>query len=159
MSISLSITFTSFYWVALTLNAFSVFSFICLLFRVASTVFFFVRRALPGNVDICKEANGCTSHLYRCGTLCFDVNIWNVNSVYSSAWVSSNTNKTVNPFSLCVCELIRDMPLPCCGFVSVIIRLQGVAATVLQLCHCPYLSLFTSYQRSMRCDTRIFFFG
>lgn len=95
------------------LNAYSPFSFICLLwrrthFQVASTVFFFVLSSLSGNVDICKEANGWTSHPDRYNALYFDVNIWNVKPVYSSAWVSSDTNKTVNPFSLCVCILIWE---------------------------------------------------
>ena len=63
---------------------------------------FFVLFALPGNVDICKEANGCNSHPGRHGALCSDVNISNVNPVHSSAWISCTTNTTVNPFSLCV---------------------------------------------------------
>lgn len=142
-SIFLGRKFKSFYQVALNLlNAYSPFSIICLLwrrtpFQVASTVFFFVLSALPGNVDKCKEANGCTSHPDRYTALYFDVNIWNVNPVYGSAWVSSDTNKTVNPLSLCVHINLRDMPLPCCGFFYVIAKLQGAPATVLQLCHCP----------------------
>lgn len=83
-----------------------LFSFICLLWRrrrrtsfckYPQQCFRFVLRALPGNVDICKEANGCTSHPGSHGALCFDVNIWNVKPVHSSAWVSSDTNRTVNP--------------------------------------------------------------
>lgn len=87
-------------------------------FKVPSTAFCFVLGPLPETVDICKETNGCTSHPGRHSAFCFDVNIWNVSPVHSSAWESSNTNKTVSPFSLCegVCINLKDMPLPSCEF-------------------------------------------
>ena len=90
--------------------------------------------------------------------LCFDVNIQNVSLVHSSAWASSWTNKTVNLFSLCACINLWDMPLSCCGFAYFITMVQGAPASVLQLCHCPLLSLFTSYQGSLRCGPKLFSF-
>lgn len=125
--------------------------------------FGFVLRLLRGTVDICKEANGCSSHAGgRAAFSCLDVNIWNATPDRGSEWVSSDTNRTVNPFSflllrgcVCACANRRDMPLPCCEFVYFIADTQGAPATVLKRRRCPQSSSLASYRGSLRCDTKL----
>ena len=90
--------------------------------------------------------------------LCFDVNIQNVNRVHSSVRVSSRTNRTANLFSVHASINLWDIPLPCCGFVYFITMVRWLPATVLHFCHFLKLSLFTPYQWSLRCNTKLFSF-
>lgn len=94
-------------------------------------VFLFVLCLLRGTVDICKEANGCSSHPgRRAAFFCLDVNIWNVTPDHGSAWVSSDTNKTVNPFR----------------FFSLLARMRArlcVRVQIGETCLCLVASLFT----------------